>query len=133
MKCRLVGVLMMLVALTASAAAQGVTGTVSGTVKDSQGGVIPGATVTLISESRATKLAPVITNSSGDFVIPNVTADMYTIQVDMPAFKTLKRSGLAVSPGSRIALGALTIDIGARSEEIIVKGETPVIQSASGE
>jgi hypothetical protein len=37
------------------ASAQGVTGTVSGTVKDAQGGVIPGASVTLISESRQTR------------------------------------------------------------------------------
>ena len=134
MKSRFVGVVvMLLVAISVSATAQGVTGTVSGTVKDSQGGVIPGATVTLISEARGTRLAPVVTNTSGDFVIPNVAADVYTIQVDMQAFKTLKRSGLAVSPGSRIALGAITIDLGARSEEIIVRGETPIVQAATGD
>ena len=37
----------MLARVAASAAAQGVTGTVSGTIKDAQGAVIPGATVTL--------------------------------------------------------------------------------------
>jgi hypothetical protein len=81
------------------AAAQGVTGTVSGTVKDAQGAVIPGATITLISESRGTTIATVISNGSGDFVVPNVTADTYTIQISMPSFKTLKRTGLMVSAG----------------------------------
>ena len=43
-------------------AAQGRHRTVSGTVKDAQGGVIPGATVTLISETKGTRSTPVITN-----------------------------------------------------------------------
>lgn len=116
-----------------AARAQGVTGTVSGTVKDAQGGVIPGATVTLISEARGISLEVVVTNAVGDFVVPNVTADVYTVQVDMPSFRPLKRTGVSVSPGSRIVLGTLTIEIGSQTEEIVVRGEAPVIQAASGE
>ena len=55
-----------------SASAQLTTGSVGGTVKDAQGAVIPGATVTLVSETRGTKSVPVVTNASGDFVFPNV-------------------------------------------------------------
>ena len=50
-----------LCALTGVASAQ-VTGTVTGTVKDPQGGVIPGAAVTLTSDTRGTKLPDVFTN-----------------------------------------------------------------------
>ena len=50
--------LCLLFTVTRPLAAQGVTGTVSGTVKDAQGGVIPGATVTLISESKGTRSSP---------------------------------------------------------------------------
>ena len=89
--------------------AQGVTATVSGTVKDEQSGVVPGATVTLVSESKGTQSAPVVTNATGDFVFPNIAADTYTIRVEMPSFKTLLRSGLNVSPGSTIAIGTLVI------------------------
>ena len=119
--------------LAGSADAQGVTGTVTGTVKDAQGGVIPGATVTLISDTRATSSAPVVTTTSGDFVFPNVSADTYTVQVEMPSFRTLRRSGVAVSPGSIVALGGLTIDIGGTSEVVTVTAETPLVQAASGE
>ena len=73
--------LVALVAIAAPASAQIITGTVTGTIKDAQGGVIPGATVVLVSQTRGTKMAPVVTNTQGDFVVPNLTADTYTIQV----------------------------------------------------
>ena len=72
--------------------------------------VIPGATVVLISESRGTRSEPAITNPTGDFVFPNVTVDTYTIEVTMPSFSTLKRTGVPVSAGSRVTVGALTIE-----------------------
>jgi hypothetical protein len=62
--------LMALCAGALNVAAQITTGTITGTVKDSQGGVIPGANVVLISEARGTKSAPAVTNASGDFVFP---------------------------------------------------------------
>src|SRR5215510_720171 len=60
------------------AAAQLTTGTLTGTIKDPQGGVIPGATVVITSEARGTQLPPAITNNAGDFVVANVAPDTYT-------------------------------------------------------
>jgi len=133
MRIKLVAAVVMLAALATSAAAQGVTGTVSGTIKDAQGAIIPGASVTLISESRGTSMTPVVTNTAGDFVIPNISAGSYTLQVTMPSFNTLKRTGIAVSPGAIVTLGSITLQVGGRTEEIVVVGETPVIQARSGE
>ena len=114
--------------------AQGVTGTVSGTVVDTQGGVVPGVTVTLISETQNTRSAPVVTNSVGDFVFPNTAApDTYTVLFEMPSFKTLQKAGVAVSPGSRVSTGRVTIEIGATSEIINVTSELPLVQASSGE
>ena len=104
----------LLVLTTVRPAAQGVTGTVLGTVKDAQAAVVPGATVTLISESKRTESAPAITNASGDFVFPNVTADTYTVRVTMNGFASLERRNVAVSPGDRVAVGTLTIQISKR-------------------
>ena len=73
-----------LVAFAAPAAsAQITTGTLAGTVQDTQGGVIPGATIVLISDSRGTRGVPAVTNATGDFVFPNTTPDTYTIEVTM--------------------------------------------------
>jgi hypothetical protein len=116
-----------------SAPAQVTTGSVGGTVKDAQGGVIPGATVVLISEARGTKSAPATTGATGDFVFPNVTVDTYAIEVTMPSFRTLRRTGVPVSAGSRVTVGTLTIEVGGAAETVEVKGEAPVIQAASGE
>ena len=73
------------------ATAQITTGTVLGTVKDSTGGVVPGATVVLVSETRGTKSVPAVTNATGDYVFPNITADTYTVEVTMDGFRTVKR------------------------------------------
>ena len=124
----------LLLALTTGPAdAQGVTSTVAGSVKDTQGAVVPGATVILISQSKGTHSAPAVTSGRGEFVVPNIAADTYTIQVEMPSFKTLRQSGLIVSPGSTITVPALIIEIGGTSEVITVKGETPLVQTATGE
>ena len=112
---------------------QGITGTITGTVKDAQGGVVPGATVTLTSESRGTVSTPVTTNATGDFVFPNLTADTYTVQIEMPSFRTLRRGKVEVNPGARVALGTLTIDVGGTTEVITVTSEAPLVQSATGE
>jgi hypothetical protein len=113
--------------------AQITTGTVSGNVKDAQGGVIPGATVVLISEARGTKSAPAITNETGDYVFPNVTPDTYAVEVTLEGFKTVRRSGIAVSGADRVGIPPLTLEAGAIAETITVIGQSPLVQTQSGE
>src|SRR5215510_1920606 len=120
-------------AIAAPATAQLTTGTVSGTVKDPQGGVIPGAAVTLTSDTRGTKLSDVFTNDKGDFTFVNVPPDKYTIAVSMQGFKPAKQSGVSVSPGDRASIGTFTIEVGGVTDTVVVKAETPLVQSQSGE
>jgi hypothetical protein len=117
----------------ATAASAQVTGTVTGTVKDPQGGVIPGAAVTLTSDTRGTKLPDVFTNESGNFTVVNVPPDKYTIQVLMQGFKPAKQAGVSVSPGDRQEVGVFTIEIGGVTDSVVVKAETPMVQARSGE
>ena len=115
------------------ASAQVTTGSIAGTVKDAQGGVVPGATVTLTSETKGTTLTPVVTDSSGNFALPVTPVDTYTVEISMSSFKTVQQSNVAVSPGSRVSLGVVTLEIGGTSETVVVKAENPLIQAASGE
>ncbi len=125
--------LIVLLTIATAAAAQITTGSVAGTVKDAQGGVIPGATVTLVSDTKGTRSSALVTGATGDFVFVNVAPDTYTVEVAMPSFKTLKRSGITVNPGSRTSVGDLPIEIGGTTEVITVTGETPMIQATTGE
>lgn len=127
----IVGVFVLGLATTATA--QITTGTVTGTVKDSQGLVIPGATVVLVSEARGTKSLPVVTSTTGDYVFPNVTADTYTVEVTMDGFRTVRRNGVTVSGADRISVPALTLEPGGASETVTVTSEAPLIQASSGE
>src|SRR5262249_26378147 len=119
--------------IAAPAESQITTGTVSGTVKDPQGGVIPGAAVTLTSDTRGTKLSDVFTNDQGDFTFVNVPPDKYTIAVSMQGFKPAKQSGVSVSPGDRLSIGTFTIEVGGITDTVVVKAESPLVQSQSGE
>ena len=113
------------------ASAQITTATISGSVRDTTAGALPGAVVTLTSETRGTKLADTVTNTN-DFVFPNVTADSYIVQVTLDGFKTLKRSGIKVSPGDRMVMGTLTIEVGTLAETVVVTAESPLVQLGFG-
>ena len=128
------GAALLICALAATPAlAQITTGNVAGTVKDAQGGVVPGATVVLMSETKGTKSAPAVTSETGDYVFPNVTADTYTVEITMEGFKTLKREHIRVSGGDRVAIPPLTIEIGGAAETVNVAAEAALVQSQSGE
>src|SRR5215831_1741676 len=127
------GLMLALGSVSSPVLAQITTGTVTGNVKDAQGAIIPGATVALISETRGTKSAPATTDDTGNFVFPNVTADTYTVEVTLDGFRTVRRTGVAVSGGDRVGLGSFTLEPAALSENVLVVAESPLVQTQSGE
>ena len=115
------------------APAQITTGMITGRVVDSSGASVPDATVTLLSEARGIKTAPVATNATGDYVFANVTPDTYTVEVKAPAFKTLRRTGIVVSSADRVGVPPLTLEVGGTVETITVAAEAALLQTMSGE
>ena len=75
------------VALTASAAiAQILYGSIVGVVRDPQGGVMPGATVTIVNkETNLTKEA--MTDADGSFTVTNVLPGPYNVKVSLQGFR----------------------------------------------
>jgi hypothetical protein len=112
--------------------AQATTGTMAGTVKDAQGGVIPGATVTMISETRGTTFSGT-TNTTGDFVVSNLPGDTYTVRISMDGFKNTERRNLSLTPGDRMAVGTLVVEQGGVSETVTVSDQAPMIQAQTGD
>jgi hypothetical protein len=118
---------------TSATFAQITTGTISGNVRDEQGGVIPAATVVLISEARGTRSAPAVTTATGDYVFPNLTADTYTVEVSLDGFKTVRRSGIRVSGADRVGVPTVVLETGGIAETVNVTAETVMVQSQSAE
>ena len=126
--CSLVAVLFLPGGWTASAFAQLTTGTIAGSVQDAQGAAIPGAAVTLTSETMGTR-KEFTTDTQGNYVFPNLAPDTYTVEVVLSGFKTAKRAGVAVSPGDRVVVPALVLEVGQLQEVVQVKAEAPLMQA----
>jgi len=107
------------------------TAVVTGTVRDEQGAVIPGAMVALISSARGTRVAETETNESGDFVFPNVPGDTYMVEVTLQGFRAVRREGVNVSPGDRVVVPGLRLTVGGVTETVTVEAEVPLVQAAS--
>src|SRR3989441_1115656 len=127
------GLMLAILLVSAPALAQITTGTVSGNVKDAQGGVIPGAGVVLSRERGGARGAAAVTNESGDYVFPNVTPDTYAVEITLEGFKTVRRGGIAVSGADRVGVPPLTLEPGAIAETITVVAQSPLVQTQSGE
>lgn len=70
--------------------AQSLFGSLSGTVYDAQGGVLPGATITLTDQASRT-VHTTVTNEQGVFVFAALQAATYTLKVEMQGFSSWER------------------------------------------
>src|SRR5690606_7606636 len=132
-RLRVLAVLGTALVLPGIVAAQITTGSVAGIVQHEQAGLIPGATVVLVVEARGTRAISVVTGADGTYTFVNVAAGEYTVEVSMTGFSTLRRPGVQVSPGDRVNVPVLTIEVGGTTEVVSVSAEAPLIQAQSGE
>ena len=112
--------------------AQTTSASVSGTVQDPSGAVLPGVTVTLTSNTQGNVLTAV-TDERGRFVFPIVRPDTYSMKVTLQGFKSLERTTVVVNANDRLALGVLALEVGALTEEVSVTSRVTEVQSTSGE
>ena len=112
--------------------AQTSSASVSGAVKDSQGGVLPGATVTLTSRTQG-NTSTATTNAAGNFAFPIVRPDTYTLKVTMNGFKTLEQTNVIVNANDKLSAGTLTLEVGQLTEAVTVSSRISELQAESGE
>jgi len=109
--------LILVFAMPAVAQIQG--GSISGTIKDEQGGVLPGVTVS-VQGVDATQTF--VTESNGEFRFLNLAPGPYTVTAVLPGFTTIVREGVAVSVGKSVEL-PMQLKIAQVAETITVSGE----------
>src|SRR5271168_4778274 len=128
MQRKIVWTLVILFALiTARSHAQGVTATLRGTVHDSTGFVVAGATV--VVQNNGTGIAhTTTTNNSGDYVVPQLAAASYTITVSATGFQPSKFTDIILNVDQEARVDA-TLGIGSVAQQVEVSSTAILLQS----
>ena len=84
------------------AAAQGLTGTLIGTVKDAQGGVLAGAVVRISSPALIGGPQTLKTDANGELRFPALSPGLYVLDIEMPGFEPLHIPDIPVGAGATI-------------------------------
>jgi len=104
--------------------------TLTGTVKDGSGAVLPGVTVEAASPALIEKAKTVVSDGSGQYRIVDLRAGTYTLTFTLPGFNTVKRENIVLS-GSQVLTVGIEMGVGALQETVTVTGETPVVDVQS--
>ncbi len=103
-----------------------------GVVKDTTGGVIPGVTVEASSPALIEKVRTVVTDDAGQYLIVDLRPGVYTVTFTLQGFNTFKRDGIEL-PANFTATVNAELRVGALEETITVSGESPVVDTHSGQ
>jgi hypothetical protein len=119
----------LLLVWTSAASAQIEQGRLSGNVKDAQGGVLPGVTVTATSPALIGSRTAV-TETDGQFLLANLPSGVYTLKFELPGFQTVQRENIRLSQGSTLSVD-IDLPVATLAETITVTGATPVVDTTS--
>ena len=114
------------------AAAQSVTGNITGTVTDSSGGVLVNATVTLVNEKTGEK-RNLNTNEDGRFQFSAVQPGVYTVRVEQAGFQILERRNTVLSANENLALGELPLTVGQVTEMVTTVASGATVETESSD
>ncbi len=107
--------------------AQVTTGTISGTVSDSTGAVLPGAKVEILSEGTGA-VRTVTSDAAGHYIAPTLSVGSYRVAGSLEGFQSEIRTGIVLTIG-REAVVDLKLSVGAVSQSVEVTGEASLVQT----
>lgn len=110
--------------------AQSIAGSIVGTVTDPTSGVIPGARVVALEEGTNVR-TETVTNAEGIYAFPSLSSGLYRLEVEMPGFQRLVRSGIQVQVNDRLRVD-LRLHLGEATESVSVSGAAPLVETESG-
>ena len=108
-------------ALPQRAAAQSVTGALIGTVKDAQGGVLPGAFARISSPALIGGLLTQTTNERGQFRFPTLPPGDYALEIEMPGFAARREQNIRIGLGATIER-IVTLTLATVAQSVVVEG-----------
>src|SRR5262245_8963950 len=118
--------LLLLAHATAADAQIASEGSIRGFIKDEQGAVLPGVTLTATTPQSATQFTA-ISDSQGFYRLVNLPPGVYDVVAALQGFSRFERKGLEVRAEMNIQVD-VTLKIGTLEETILVTGETPMLE-----
>lgn len=111
--------------------AQRVSGTITGTVTDPQGAVVPGAQVTITNDATG-QSRTMTTTANGDYSAPSLDPGSYTVRVKSANFKEFVAKSVDVAVSTTTTLNA-SLQVGNNTEQITVEGSAVQVETSNGE
>lgn len=107
------------IALSATMMAQDVSGSISGTIHDASGAVIPGATVKLTNTDRNLVVRTLTTNGSGSYTATALPLGNYSVEISAPNFGTKTANGIVLHVNDSLTINA-DLKAGGANEAVTV-------------
>src|SRR5258706_8858727 len=126
---RTLGTLTLFVVCVLTAVAQTGTSNITGTVRDMQGAVVPGATVPARNDATGVTSTQT-TNDAGLYAFASLPVGNYTITIEKQGFKSLQKTHNALEVGTPLTADA-ALEVGSVSETVTVTGGTEQLQTAN--
>ena len=124
---------LLLICGTTAARAQSNSATLTGTVVDLTGAVIPGATITITDEASGV-IHTTISDGRGVFSLVGIPVATYDVEVAAAGFSTLQRKGIPVHINDQIELKRITLKVAGENASVVVTAEpTELTPTVSGE
>jgi hypothetical protein len=121
---------MALLVVASSASAQVQTGSITGTITDASGAVLPGVTVTLMGERLISGSESAVTDGTGGYRFDRLSPGSYVLKFELQGFKTVTQSDIRVS-AAFVATVNGKLEVGSLNETITVTGESPTVDTKS--
>ena len=121
------GFLILLLASANAFAQAGATAQISGVVKDSSGGVLPGVTVTATQTDTGLK-RDAVTEADGAYSLPNLPPGPYRVEATLQGFKSFVQTGIQLQLGASPVVN-VTLSVGAVAETITVQANASLVET----
>ena len=113
--------------MTAPAFAQATSATLSGTVKDGTGAVLPGVTIVITNtDTRLTRT--IVTDARGHYAAPDLPPGPYSVKGTLQGFNSALRTGVTLTVGGDAVLD-LELNLGTLTDEVSVVAEAKTVDT----
>jgi hypothetical protein len=114
-----------------AAFSQTANGTITGTVTDASGAVIPGVTLE-VKNTDTGVVFQTISTETGTYFAPNLAVGPYSITASLPGFKVLNRTGLTLSAAQTLRVD-VSLEVGTAGDSITINAESTLLKTETGD